>query len=43
VVRLEPGHASRGRTLKKRKEEFVYVLDGEVDAWIKAAPPDESR
>jgi uncharacterized cupin superfamily protein len=34
VVRLEPGHRTSYPHAESSEEEFVYVLDGEVDAWI---------
>jgi uncharacterized cupin superfamily protein len=34
VQRLPPGHRSSWPHAEEKEEEFVYVLDGEVDAWI---------
>jgi uncharacterized cupin superfamily protein len=34
VQRLPPGHRSSWPHAESREEEFVYVLEGEVDAWI---------
>ncbi|MDB4928215.1 MAG: Hemolysin [Myxococcaceae bacterium] len=34
VERLEPGHRLSYPHAEEAEEEFVYVLDGEVDAWI---------
>lgn len=34
VVRLEPGHRTSYPHAESNEEELVYVLDGEVDAWI---------
>jgi uncharacterized cupin superfamily protein len=32
--RLEPGHRTSYPHAEEKEEEFVFVLDGEVDAWI---------
>ena len=32
--RLPPGSRSSGPHAEENEEEFVYVIDGEVDAWI---------
>ncbi len=34
VDRLPPGHRLSWPHAEEREEEFVYVLDGEVDAWV---------
>jgi len=34
LVRLPPGRRSSWPHAEEKEEEFVYVLDGEVDAWI---------
>src|SRR5579872_1884902 len=34
VQRIPPGHRSSWPHAESKEEEFVYVLDGEVDAWI---------
>ena len=34
IQRLPPGHRSSWPHAEENEEEFVYVLDGEVDAWI---------
>jgi uncharacterized cupin superfamily protein len=34
VERLEPGHRSSWPHAEEKDEEFVFVLAGEVDAWI---------
>jgi uncharacterized cupin superfamily protein len=34
VQRLPPGHRSSWPHAEEKEEEFVYVLDGEVDAWL---------
>src|SRR5260370_32843428 len=34
VQRIPPGHRISWPHAESREEEFVYVLDGEVDAWI---------
>ena len=34
VVRLPPGQRSSWPHAEETEEEFVYVLEGEVDAWI---------
>jgi uncharacterized cupin superfamily protein len=34
VERLPPGHRTSYPHAEATEEEFVYVLDGEVDAWI---------
>jgi uncharacterized cupin superfamily protein len=34
VQRLEPGHRTSWPHAEENEEEFVYVLEGEVDAWI---------
>jgi uncharacterized cupin superfamily protein/CBS domain-containing protein len=34
VVRLAPGHRSSWPHAEEKEEEFVYVLRGNVDAWI---------
>jgi uncharacterized cupin superfamily protein len=34
VVRVPPGHRTSWPHAEEDEEEFVYVLDGEVDAWI---------
>ena len=34
IVRLEPGERSSWPHAEEKEEEFVYVLDGMVDAWI---------
>ena len=34
VQRLPPGHRTSWPHAESAEEEFVYVLDGEVDAWI---------
>ena len=34
LVRLSPGERSSWPHAEEKEEEFVYVLDGEVDAWI---------
>ena len=34
VVRLAPGERSSWPHAEEKEEEFVYVLEGEVDAWI---------
>ena len=37
VQRVPPGHRISWPHAESREEEFVYVLDGEVDAWIDGA------
>ena len=37
VKRVPPGHRSSWPHAESKEEEFVYVLDGEVDAWIDGA------
>jgi len=32
--RLEPGHRTSYPHAEEKEEEFVFVLDGEVDAWV---------
>jgi uncharacterized cupin superfamily protein len=34
VMRLPPGHRSSWPHAEEKEEEFVYVLEGEVDVWI---------
>jgi uncharacterized cupin superfamily protein len=34
LLRLSPGERSSWPHAEEREEEFVYVLEGEVDAWI---------
>jgi uncharacterized cupin superfamily protein len=34
VMRLPPGHRASWHHAEEKEEEFVFVLDGEVDAWI---------
>ena len=34
LLRLSPGERSSWPHAEEKEEEFVYVLDGEVDAWI---------
>lgn len=34
VQRLPPGHRSSWPHAEENEEEFVYVISGEVDAWI---------
>jgi uncharacterized cupin superfamily protein len=34
VVRLPPGQRSSWPHAEEKEEEFVYVLEGEVDAWV---------
>src|SRR5690348_5731920 len=34
VQRLPPGHRTSWPHAESKEEEFVYVLEGEVDAWI---------
>jgi uncharacterized cupin superfamily protein len=34
LMRLEPGERSSWPHAEEKEEEFVYVLEGEVDAWI---------
>src|SRR4249920_1601542 len=34
VQSLPPGHRSSWPHAEENEEEFVYVLEGEVDAWI---------
>lgn len=34
VQRLPPGHRSSWPHAEENEEEFVYVIEGEVDAWI---------
>ncbi len=34
LVRLEPGHRTSYPHAEEKEEEFVLVLEGEVDAWI---------
>jgi uncharacterized cupin superfamily protein len=34
VVRVEPGHRISYPHAEEKEEEFVYVLEGEVDAWV---------
>ncbi len=34
LMRLAPGERSSWPHAEEKEEEFVYVLDGEVDAWI---------
>jgi uncharacterized cupin superfamily protein len=34
VERLDPGHRLSYPHAEQKEEEFVYVLEGEVDAWI---------
>jgi uncharacterized cupin superfamily protein len=34
VMRLPPGERSSWPHAEEREEEFVYVIDGKVDAWI---------
>ncbi len=34
VVRLEPGERSSWPHAEEKEDEFVFVLDGTVDAWI---------
>jgi uncharacterized cupin superfamily protein len=34
LMRLPPGERSSWPHAEEKEEEFVYVLDGEVDAWI---------
>jgi uncharacterized cupin superfamily protein len=34
VVRVPPGNRISWPHAEEKEEEFVYVLDGEVDAWI---------
>jgi uncharacterized cupin superfamily protein len=34
VMRLAPGHRLSWPHAEEKEEEFVYVIDGEVDAWI---------
>ena len=36
-MRLAPGHRVSWPHAEEKEEEFVYVLDGEVDAWIDGA------
>jgi uncharacterized cupin superfamily protein len=37
VKRVPPGHRISWPHAESKEEEFVYVLDGEVDAWIDGA------
>jgi len=37
VQRVPPGHRISWPHAESREEEFVYVLEGEVDAWIDGA------
>jgi len=37
VQRVPPGHRISWPHAESKEEEFVYVLDGEVDAWIDGA------
>ena len=37
VQRVPPGHRISWPHAESHEEEFVYVLDGEVDAWIDGA------
>jgi len=34
AMRLPPGHRISWPHAEEKEEEFVYVIDGEVDAWI---------
>ena len=34
LVRVPPGHRTSWPHAEEDEEEFVYVLDGEIDAWI---------
>ena len=34
LERLEPGHRTSYPHAEEKEEEFVFVLEGEVDAWI---------
>jgi len=34
LERLEPGHRLSYPHAEEKEEEFVYVIDGEVDAWV---------
>ncbi|HEX7327069.1 MAG TPA: cupin domain-containing protein [Casimicrobiaceae bacterium] len=34
IQRLPPGYRSSWPHAEEREEEFVYVLQGEVDAWV---------
>jgi uncharacterized cupin superfamily protein len=34
LLRLEPGERSSWPHAEEKEEEFVYVIEGEVDAWI---------
>jgi uncharacterized cupin superfamily protein len=34
IVRLLPGHRTSWPHAEEKEEEFVYVLEGEVDAWV---------
>ncbi len=34
IVRLPPGHRTSWPHAEEKEEEFVYVIDGQVDAWV---------
>jgi len=34
LVRLPPGHRTSWPHAEEKEEEFVYVLDGQVEAWV---------
>lgn len=34
LVRLPPGHRTSWPHAEEKEDEFVYVLDGQVDAWV---------
>src|SRR5262245_48836292 len=34
LVRLPPGHRTSWPHAEEKEEEFVYVIEGNVDAWI---------
>jgi uncharacterized cupin superfamily protein len=37
IQRVPPGHRTSWPHAEEKEEEFVYVLDGEIDAWIDGA------
>jgi uncharacterized cupin superfamily protein len=37
LVRLPPGHRTSWPHAEEKEEEFVYVLEGEVEAWVDGA------
>src|SRR5688572_13419695 len=34
IVRLPPGHRTSWPHAESKEEEFVFVMDGEVEAWV---------